>query len=59
MKIEQINVFEIVKDLLNLSQKMFVLLSEIKKSTNNIPKLKVGKELKVFNNVRKPVAQNW
>ena len=59
MKIEQINVFEIVKNLLNLSQKMFVLLSEIKKSTNNIAKLKVGKELKVLNNVRKPVAQNW
>ena len=39
------NAFKILKDLLDMSKKMFVLLSEIMKPTN-IPKLRVGKELK-------------
>ena len=44
------NVSKILRDLLVLSQKMLVFLSEIMKPTN-IPKFRVGKELKVFNNV--------
>ena len=41
------NVPKILNDLLDLSHKMFVLLSEIMKPTK-IPKLRVGKELKVL-----------
>ena len=45
------NVSKIRKDLLVWSLKMFVFLSEIMKLAN-IPKLRVGKKLKVFNNVK-------
>ena len=44
-------VSKIFKNVLDLSQKMFVLLSEIMKPIN-IPKLRAAKELKVFENVK-------
>ena len=46
-----INVSKILKDLLVWSQKMFVFLVEIMRPTS-IPKLRVGKEIKVFDNVK-------
>ena len=45
------NVSKILKDLLDLSQKTFVFLSEMMKPTY-IQKVRVGKELRVFNNVK-------
>ena len=45
------NVSKTLEDLLDVLQKMFVLLLEIMNPTNT-PKLRVGKELNVFTNVK-------